>query len=144
MSPFSWFRRAGWVCLAVALSCSGGCQGRSDGPPRVVVAGSATYDGQPIERGTIRFVPDASSNLPLTVATIANGTYRADNKGGVPVGTHRVEIHGFRTTDGGANADPAHVREEQYLPAKYHAESTLTIDVRADTDVLVQDFTLER
>lgn len=68
-----------------------GCN-RDPGPPRVVVSGSVTHNGAPVTKGRIRFTPVCASEVPTSGAVIVDGRYRIDAHGGVPVGTHAIQI----------------------------------------------------
>ena len=91
-------RFARLVSLAVlfVLVIAGGC--RHGGLSRKVVFGSVTCGGEKVVTGTVRFVPVGSTPGPATVALIVNGQYRAENRGGVPIGKHRVEVFARRLT----------------------------------------------
>ena len=78
-------------CLA-ALGC-----GRS-GPQMKVVHGTVLCGGQKVETGSVRFVPIEGTRGPASTATIIDGQYRIDARGGVPIGTHRVEVDARRRT----------------------------------------------
>ncbi len=60
-----------WTCCTIALS---GC-GQGDGFERVVVSGTVTYQGKPVEDGTIEFIPDTTSQAPVSEALIQQGNY---------------------------------------------------------------------
>jgi hypothetical protein len=133
--------------LLVIIGC-----GR-DGPPRAVVVGTVTYEGQPLEDGQIRFTPTKGSTGPLASAKIVNGQYRADHHGGVPVATQRVEILGYRP-------DPRYKGQEknvppmfspsewppniQFLPEKYNTKSVLEVVVEASRGEVRKDFELTK
>jgi hypothetical protein len=138
-----------WIGL-VLLSLIGGCGG--SGIERAIVSGSVTFDGKPIEKGFIRFFPIKGTVGPMWGAQITDGAYRADGKGGVPVGTHRVEVEAFRIVrntkmgadifeDFGGNG-PA-VAEVQYIPAQYNIHSEIELVVRPETSDSPVDFELE-
>jgi len=130
-------------CLGLFLA---GCSGSAgDSPPRVIVTGSVTFQGQPVSKGTIRFVPDETSQLPVSGAVITNGQYRADNKGGVPVGRHRIEITAVRPPAQGNGIEVVEgVPEEHYIPSKYNTESTLEFIVTQEgSNPLQHDFNLQ-
>jgi hypothetical protein len=127
-----------------------GCGG-TDGPERAVVHGKVTYMGQPIEKGDIRFVPTAGTKAPVSGAKIENGEYRADIKGGVPVGTHQVQISAFRPDprfrEMIENLPPDATElerppDEQYLPAKYNRQSELQITIDPGAGTVEKDFQL--
>jgi hypothetical protein len=88
-----------------------------------------------VEKGQIMFVPVKDTKGPRAGAEILGGKYTVDFKGGVPLGTHRVEILGFGTSsapakDMNAALDDIQPRD-QYLPAKYNTKSELQIEVSA-------------
>jgi hypothetical protein len=117
------------LALLWSLACLCGCG--PSGPERVVVSGTVTYRGQPIEQGSIRFVPSGSTQGPASGAVIAQGKYDVSAKGGVLVGTHRVEITAVAPRKDPMGRDLAAMEGAgaQYLPAKYNRESTLTATI---------------
>lgn len=115
-----------------------GCGKQSD-ISKVIVKGSVTYDGQPISNGEIRFHPTGDTRGPLSGGTIQEGTYIAEGRGGVPIGSHRVEILAYRplkTSRSGAEGGPV----EQYLPRQYNSNTTLVVTI--DKESFEQDFNL--
>ena len=136
----------GILLLAITIS---GCE--RTGPPRVVVAGTVTYEGDPVVNGQIRFTPSKGSTGPTSIAVISNGAYRADHRGGVPVATQRVEILAYRPDPGyqnqTKNVPPMFTPEEwppklQYLPEKYGAKSELEMVVQAGRGEIHKNFDL--
>ena len=132
--------------LATGVLC--GCG--AGGPERAVVSGTVTYQGRPLTRGTIRFLPVKGNKMPMSGAMIVDGKYKADKRGGVPIGTHRVVIEAIRpqrrnSMPGGAPADVggALVPQEQYLPAKYNVQSELRISLEPGAGSVVKDFELQ-
>jgi len=78
--------------LAVALAASVSLSGCSE-PSTAIVHGTVTYQGQPVDQGSVRFVPIEGNTGPPSLGAIANdGQYRVEARGGVPVGKHRVEV----------------------------------------------------
>ncbi len=63
-----------------------------------IVEGRVTSGGEPVELGQIRFVPIDGTSGPASVATIRDGHYRIEARGGVPFGKHRVEIDAQKRT----------------------------------------------
>jgi hypothetical protein len=133
---------AGFALVTPVLT---GC-GR-DGPERAAVSGTVTYRGKPVSLGQIRFVPKPGTEAPVSGAEIHDGKYEV-LKGGVPVGTHRVEILGHRslqpgvdpaTAIGGPNMGPA---MEQYIPQKYNAATQLEITIASGSGKINKDFNL--
>jgi hypothetical protein len=141
--------RIGWVavgCLALVIA---GC-GRG-GPERVAISGKVSYHGEPVKSGEIRFIPSQDTGGPAWGALIVDGQYVADGNGGVPVGTHRVEISapGAKGAAGGdrefgapSSRNAKTASQKQYLPAKYNSQSTLKITVEPGSRRIVKDFAL--
>jgi hypothetical protein len=140
------------VCSAlaaalIAVAALGGCHGNR-GPERAIVAGSVSYQGQPVVNGLIRFLADPESGMPTAGAFIVDGKYVADSHGGVPVGTHLVQIEAFRVapTSGasGRSVQPGAgvTRGEQFLPEKYNVHTTLKVTIPSGSGKITQDFDL--
>lgn len=137
-----------FVVLPVVCMLFSGCG--EDGPERTIVSGTVTFNGHPIEMGLIRFVPARQTAAPVSGAEIRNGCYSVTKWGGVPVGTHRIEViaHRARHQKGGAEP-PSPVLNasggqpmEQYIPEKYNIETTLEITIPSGSGKIVKDFDL--
>ena len=136
----------GLFLLVLLIGCGG--EGGWD-VERCVVSGAVTYDGQPIQEGLIRFVPEEGTVAPASAVQIQNGKYTIDAEGGVPVGTHRVEIEAYRDdpkglADGeeeipGVEGPP----QEQFIPEKYNRASELKATVEGKSPV-TKDFELTK
>jgi hypothetical protein len=126
------------ICQGLALATLltlVGCGG-SD-MAKVVVRGKVAYQGNPVANGQILFYPTDETPGPVSGATIKDGEFTADSKGGVPVGKHRVEIRAFDLEQPAEKeAQPEGERQyqprRQYLPAKYNSKSTLLVTVPAE------------
>ena len=140
------------VCLALGIGLAivtaflGGC-GRSTDQEMVVVGGTVTYQGKPIEDGEIRFVPIGDTKGPISSAAIRNGRYEVTARGGVPVGTHRVEVFAFRVKSGRVAADsrgaaPGEPPKEQYLPTEHNERSELKATIDSGRGRITKDFNL--
>jgi len=131
-----------WPSVLLLFVTALGCG--SNGPEKATVTGTVTFAGKPIEFGMIKFNPIEGTSGPFSSAAIKNGEYRIDNKGGVPVGRHRVQIDGYRKA---IVAPPGLPLEEappdQYIPAKYNSASELTEEIRADESPAIRNYTLE-
>jgi hypothetical protein len=119
-----------------------GCGGASDG--RVAVSGRVAFQGQDVAVGQIRFVPGKETRGPLTVARIENGKYHTDDTGGVPIGTHRVEIlaydaEEYATAPRGPGVPPI----RQLLPEKYNRQSELVLVLESSPTTIEKDFVLD-
>ncbi len=128
-------------CLAAIM---GGC-GKS-GLERVVHSGKVTYRGEPIKSGEIRFIPTKGTEAPFWSARIVEGQYLANGRGGVPIGTYRVEIVGWRQKGTSKSlpigVSPGDLPKDQYLPAKFNTKSDLEITVIPGSEKVVKDFIL--
>ena len=109
------------VLLSLLLSLTG-C-----GSGEIVVSGTVTLDGKPLEEGNIAFRPlPASATSEATGGPIKGGKYQVK----VPPGRNRIEINATRATPGpkgplGTTAPPKSI-----IPEKYNAQSKLTEEVR--------------
>jgi hypothetical protein len=128
------FLPAALLALAAAAGCS------SSGAASV--EGKVSYSGEPIDVGTITFIP--KSEGIKTGGIIDNGAYNIEAKVGPPPGTHRVEIRWAKPTGKKSKnefGEEITMRQEG-LPEKYHDQSTLTADVKPGKNVI--DFALEK
>lgn len=120
------------------------CACGPSGPERVVVTGTVTYQGKPIEQGSIRFVPTGETKGPATGTAIQQGQYEASSKGGVLVGAQRVEITAIAPRKDPLGRDLAVMEGAgvQYLPEKYNRKSTLNVTIESGGPA-VQNFELQ-
>ncbi|MCX7424826.1 MAG: hypothetical protein NTW96_04260 [Planctomycetia bacterium] len=88
----SWTARFGLVLLVLLGS---GCS--RSGLDRLAVRGTVRVDNQPLEGGSITFLP-TDGRGPTAGAMIASGDYRIDRDQGVVAGEYRVKITYFRKT----------------------------------------------
>ena len=132
--------------LPAAMLC--GCS--KPGIERAVVTGTVTFDGQPVTQGTIRFTPVGQTETPPWGAEIIDGRYSCHGRGGVPVGTHKVEIEGYSDASPPAPLEPLgpgitrdeRRRGRQFLPAKYNSETELRITIEPGSQKIQKDFDL--
>lgn len=119
-----------------------------EGPERVRISGTVTFGGEPVEKGRIYFFPAGDTMAPMSGSHIAGGRYVAEHKGGVPVGTHRVEIVAFRLDPRYAhlvqeNSEVENeLPEQQFIPEKYNLHSELELIVPAGSGTMTKDFAL--
>tara|TARA_B100000029_G_C17289487_1_gene856464 strand:- start:359 stop:796 length:438 start_codon:yes stop_codon:yes gene_type:complete len=121
-----------------------GCRQTSD-LQKVIVHGKVSYDGEPIVNGQIYFYPTQDTQGPVSGAPIVDGSYLAEAKDGVPVGTHLVKIEGFRVNGGGGGdmlSNPGTGLPDQYIPAQYNSATTLEVVIPGDSRKLTKDFEL--
>ena len=133
-------------CLLAALVVLHGCSEPS-GPKTVRVWGDVSYDGKPIEDGTIDFL--SADGLPPAQATIKAGHYDLPASSGlVAEKPYRVEISaltktGKTTPD--VTGDSASTLEvlKNLIPPAYNAESTLKATTSSDESKNQFDFKLD-
>jgi hypothetical protein len=121
--------------VAVVLGCSG--------EGRVGVEGAVTYDGKPIDVGSITFLPADGKGVKAGGA-ITDGRYKIDPQFGPHPGPHRVEIQWLKPTGKKTKNEFGEVFEQRTegLPDKYHKGSTLTAEIKSGANVI--DFPLEK
>jgi hypothetical protein len=113
------------------------------GLERVMVSGDASYQGEPIVVGQIRFSPIPPSKGPLTIEQVRDGKYKTALSGGLPVGNHRVEITMFRPEEYATmGRSPGSPGPEQLLPDRFNRESELTITVAPGSEPFEHNFVL--
>jgi hypothetical protein len=96
------------------------------------IHGSLTYDGKPIQDGTINFVP-VNGNGPTAAAVVTDGKYSVR----VAPGEKRVRIEAFRVIgqSGPRPNDPTSRMvdvKEQILPERYNAQTELVREITFD------------
>ena len=82
------FRSLLTITLLTCLTISG-CKG---GQNTKVVYGTVTVGGEPVQSGEVIFVPIEGTPGPRSMGKIQDGSYRVEARGGVTLGTHRVEV----------------------------------------------------
>ncbi|NLF71749.1 MAG: hypothetical protein GX575_22185 [Candidatus Anammoximicrobium sp.] len=138
------------VCLVLpwllTLCTAAGCG--DAGHERAEVLGKVTFDGAPVESGSIALIPAQGTIGPSVGGAISGGAYRIARSEGPCLGPHRVEIRATRQTGrqvaaGEGASDPnAMIDEvEMFIPEKYHSNSTLTADIKAGVNEFNFDLT---
>lgn len=127
--------------LLLALGLLAGCSG---GPAVGDVSGTVTYDGKPVEQGSIAFYP-ADGNGPTAGGAIADGKYSVRK---VSPGNSKVRISGTRVTgqkkmynDPGS---PLVTTSAEYLPAKYSDEKVTELRYDVQGGAQTKDFNLAK
>jgi hypothetical protein len=125
------------ACGFALMACLAGC-GRGGG--LTSISGTVTYDGKPLEKGLISFVP-ADGKGPTAAAPVTDGKYSLK----VAPGKKLVKIEGYQVTGQHpfSRYNPRVVVEQkQILPSRYNTNSELARDI-APTDRTC-DFALEK
>ena len=132
-------RLAGAVWSAILLGLCGCGEGR------LPIQGKVTLDGNPLQEGTIRYMPPQGKAGVSCTGTISAGSYSIPASGGLVPGTYRVEVRWARKTGkrieaGVPTADGTVEEVVEGIPAKYNSNSTLQREVLQGTTNL--DFSL--
>jgi hypothetical protein len=125
------------LCGAALLLPLAGCGG--DGLKEI--HGTITYRGQPLPKGVIEFLPP-DGNGPTAAAPVVNGEFKLR----VGCGRKAVRIQGFRASgkraySSGPPGGPPVEEQEQFLPERFNANSTLVQEITADKSIY--DFHLD-
>ena len=120
-----------WVVVLSLLGSISllGCAEGKKTPPQVKVSGNVKYDGKPIASGKIVFESMTPGEIPEPL-NITAGLY----EGTVAAGKKKIRIYGYKAgkpypkdTPGGEGINV----QENFVPAKYNAETELAKDVSA-------------
>ena len=133
------------ILLVFLTICAAGC---NSGPRSVPIFGSVSFEGKPIEKGTIELIPIDGTPGPSTGGPIVDGRYDvAAAHGPREGGVYQVRITALKKTGktmpnimkpGG----PPVELEDNFIPPKYNRESTLKITVTAEAAGKGIDFRL--
>ena len=119
-----------WFCSIVVLVLVAGCAGEeTDG--RLSLSGSVTFQGQPLEQGSIELVAEDGSQQPG--APITDGEFTIPAPQGLKPGTFIVRIFSTEEPEddepqapGPESAEPL---GKERIPARFNVESELTAEV---------------
>ncbi|QDT64932.1 hypothetical protein V22_21770 [Calycomorphotria hydatis] len=108
--------------ICITLTC--GCFGSSDEIQKYSLSGEVTFQGEPVPRGQIRFIPDynAGNQGPASTVTIVDGRYETRDGYGIVGGAYQVQIEGYEPSqvdDSNLDAPP---QPEKPLFANYKTQ----------------------
>jgi hypothetical protein len=119
-------------CVLIVAALIGCTRQEYSGAKRYPLSGRVTYDGQPIDLGSISFLPMNDGEQRVSGGYIENGAYSVPEAQGANAGKYRVEIRWQKST-GKQIKDPhgEELTEQRVegLPPKYHKDSELTAEV---------------
>ena len=116
-----------WLAIALA-----GC---TRGPATGTINGEVTLDGQPLEKGHVEFSP-IDGQGQTGGAIIDGGKFSAE----IPVAKMKVAIHSPKVVGKRKAYDtpesPWEDEVAEALPARYHVNSDITLDVQPGTQAV--------
>ena len=124
--------RQGFRLALVALLVWPGCSEPADDLPREPVSGTVTFEGKPLEKGMIQFLPAVGRGETQAGGPIENGSYAIPQHEGPVPGKYTVVI----TASAGSTAAPpgAPGKEvaipKELIPTKYNTKSILRAEVK--------------
>jgi hypothetical protein len=134
------------LAFAVLTILATGC---NSGPRLSRLYGEVSYQGKPIEKGTIEFVPIDGTQGPSTGGPIVNGRYEVlAAHGAREGGVYQVQITALKKTGKtianimDANGPPMEL-EDNFIPPKYNRESTLKVTVTPEAAGKAINFELQ-
>lgn len=139
--------RARTITLGLIICLFAGCGGgapQQSGPPRYPIKGKVTFDGQPVDGGTIAFVA-SDAKFRNTGGPITAGEYSIPAENGANEGTYTVQIRWEKPSGKkGKNLDTGKEEEltANVIPAKYGEMSAETRKIEPKENVI--DFTLTK
>jgi hypothetical protein len=127
------------ACVGVLLA---GCA-PSNPQGRLGISGKVTFEGRPLDQGTIQFTPLDSESGVGGGAMIQNGSYIVEAEKGLVPGKYRVRIFSAEGQGGAAEEMPGMAEEapKERIPANYNMDSALEADVSSGNTTF--DFSLE-
>jgi hypothetical protein len=134
-----------WSVLLGVFAVLTGCGGAGDAPTTVPVKGVVTYQGKPVAKLSVAFIPE--TGLLASGTTDAQGKFvLTTNKSGdgAMVGTYKVAI----TFDSGeippmpGMEPPGYKPPESPIPGKYADASTSGLTQTVDKDPSKNNFTI--
>jgi hypothetical protein len=118
------------VLVVACLALSSGCGGGSGRRP---LGGQVSFQGRPVEQGSITFLATGDRPGPVAGALIRDGRYDIPAAQGLLPDTYRVAISWPRP---GAALTPEQIaagaspQAEEQIPPKFNTETTLTAEVK--------------
>lgn len=119
--------------FAIVVSC--GLAGCGKETNRLPLAGSVSWQGRPLGKGSILFVPTQNHRGPKVGAPIVEGKYQIEKARGATPGTYRVEVRADSGEYPHAPTDrtwPKPPAPQMVIPAEYNRQSKLSVVVSPD------------
>jgi hypothetical protein len=126
--------------LVLTVLLAGGCGASSSGYP---VIGTVTWKGQPLDQGSIQFLPEGDKGA-MVGAEIRAGHYALPDPPGLALGTYRVRINSRSGVNASAapDANLSDPSSKERIATKYNDETILKKEVKSGQSNTF-DFTLD-
>ena len=117
--------------LGVGLLAVAGC---GDPLGRQAVSGKVTFKGQPLDQGSIRFVPADGKGATESGGGIENGKYTIPRDHGLVPGKYKVTVFSYDQKGPKVQmpempGESSAVQFKERIPEKYNLKTTLTAEV---------------
>jgi hypothetical protein len=130
--------------LALSVLAAGLVVGCGGGAATGDVSGTVSYEGTPVENGSIAFIPE-DGNAPTAGAAISNGKFSATK---VPVGAAKVQITGAKDAKKQKMYDdpnaPLVMTSSELLPPKYSDAKTTELRYEVKAGSQTKNFDLAK
>ncbi|WP_052299353.1 hypothetical protein [Rubinisphaera brasiliensis] len=133
-----------FVCCVGLMVLMAGC-GSANGPERAAVSGTVTFNGDPIQTGSIQFVPvEGVVGKPVS-APISNGEFSLSSGEGPAVGMNKVVINATRKTGKQKKNIMGEMEDEieDFIPARYNAQTELQVEISSDSNTETFELTAQ-
>jgi hypothetical protein len=128
--------------IAMATFAVVGCDRATDELPREPASGTVTFDGRPLESGTIQFQPASQTEGIASGGTISAGRFDIPRAQGPVPGKYHVAIFAAASTQSGSadgEAVPIAKRDMKKqikdlrgtVPPRYNVQTELVAEVKA-------------
>lgn len=119
------------VCLAVSAALAGCGSAKYSGDKRFPLSGDVTFNGEPVDIGSISFIPDGGKGR-ASGGVITDGKYAVPEEKGATAGSYRVEISWLKRTGKklrDAESGEMYDERREAIPKSIQANRELTIEV---------------
>lgn len=119
------------VCLGLSAALSGCGNSKYSGERRYPLEGEVTFEGQPIDLGSITFTPEGDKGR-ISGGVINDGKYAVPEENGANAGTYRVKISWLKRTGRklkDVESGEMYDERREAIPDSVHKDSELTVEV---------------
>jgi len=133
-----------FACCVGLMVLVSGC-GSASGPERAAVRGTVAFNGEPIETGSIQFVPVEGVTGKAVATPISNGEFSLSSGEGPAVGMNKVVINATRKTGKQKTNIMGEMEDEieDFIPARYNAQTELQVDIQPSGNTEAFELTAE-